>query len=257
MKLTDFIWLPYSETRDDYRNHISKAALDENWGQDYRYLFDYVRDNFEIAYLQKKVKVSDDGEYCLFRVGTLTTREGEPITILGRKNRQSGKQPYVYSNVFTRARFNVKGGNGEIAEVAPSSPEYTPPPYQQDYQLTFNFFHYLEDHEARVSERLPSLNPHQRFLCIYAALHISHKRSNSCAVPQWYCDKNADEGVYQWLLPLHITSESVDSKPDFVATLEPIKEHGEYNVRTILPPEYAYGHARAVSHRDPQFRSWS
>jgi hypothetical protein len=258
MKLTEFMWLPYSDSNDDYRSHIASAAIEEDWGQDRRYLFDYLRDNFELAHAQGKVKVSEADGYCLFRVGTLSTREGEPITILATKNRVSGKQPYVYTKTFTRGRFTVRTPSGaEVSETAPQPPEYKPPAYGKNFQLVFNFVHYLEDHEARIAEKLPQLNPHQRFLCLYAALQLAHKRSDSCAVPQWYCDKKAEEGDYQWLLPLHVTAETVDSKPDFVATLDPISEHSEYNIRTILPPEYAYGHARAVSGRDPHFRTWA
>lgn len=195
---------------------------------------------------------------CLFRVGTLTTRENAPITILAIKNRHSGKQPYVYRTIFTRERFQVKlDGGEEFQERAPKSPEYNPPKYCDDFELVFNFAHYLEDHEDRVSKCLTSLNPHQRFLCIYAALQLAHKRGNSCAAPQWFCDKNADSGNYQWLLPLHVTVENIDSRPDFIATLDPIPDYKEYNVRTILLPEYVYGHARAISERAPHFRTWA
>jgi hypothetical protein len=218
-----------------------------------------LRDNFQIARLQDKVKVGPDGKYALWRAGNLTTREGEPITILALKNRRSGKQPFVYTTTFNRPRFTVKDDDGnEHPERAPEAPEYDPPPYHDDYRLTYNFSHYLEDHEARVSERLPNLNSHQRFLCIYAAAELAHRRSKESvvAVPQWYCDKNQEVGSYQWLLPLHINDEDISSKPDFVAAVDPNDDYGEYYIRTVMPPEYAYGHARAVSSRDPQFRSW-
>ena len=192
----------------------------------------------------------------MWRVGTLTTREGEPISILATRNRLTGKQPYVFRHIFDRSRFTVRLDDSEVAETAPPASEYTPPDYHSDYKLTYNFSHYLEDHETRGAEKFPNLNAHQRFLCIFAALELAHKRAPQSAVPQWYCDRKAPEGEYQWLLPLHITSENIDEKPDFVATLTPMDEYREYNVRTIIPPEWAYGHARAVSGRDPQFRTW-
>ncbi len=218
---------------------------------------DYIRDNFEIAYKEGKVKLDPNERYCLWRVGSLSTREGEPITILAMKNRVSGKQPYVYTRVFSRTRFTVRVDREEMPEAAPESPEYDVPPYHAEYRLTYNFNHYLEDHESRVEERFPKLNAHQRFLCIYAALGLAHKRAQQSAVPQWFCDRNAQEGEYEWLLPLHITSENISEKPDLVAILQPNDEFKEYNVPTLVPPEWAYGHARAVSGRDPQFRSWA
>lgn len=257
MKLNSLVWMPYSDTRDDYRNHIAQLAIDENWGQDFRYLYNYVHDNFEIAHRQGKVKIHPEERYCLFRVGTLLTREGEPLTVLALKNRVSGKEPYVYTKTFRRDRFMVRIDEQEVAETAPPPPEYEYPPYHEDYKLVFNFSHYLDDHEQRVEERFPKLTAHQRFLCIFAALELAHKRGKQAAVPQWYCDKHAEEGSYQWLLPLYVSSENLSEKPDLVAALDPVEEYEEYNIRTLLPPEHAYGHARAVSGRDPQFRTWA
>lgn len=51
MKLDDFVFV-----RDDYFRRVSESSIAEHWGQDDRYLKDYVRDNFEIAYRQDKVK---------------------------------------------------------------------------------------------------------------------------------------------------------------------------------------------------------
>ena len=59
------------------------------------------------------------------------------------------------------------------------------------------------------------------------------------------------------VVAVFVTSENLSEKPDFVATLAPDETYKEYNVRTLLPPAYAYGHARAVSGRDPQFRTWA
>ncbi len=38
MKLSEFVWMPYSDNQDDYRNFVANAAINENWGQDFRYL---------------------------------------------------------------------------------------------------------------------------------------------------------------------------------------------------------------------------
>jgi hypothetical protein len=258
MQLTEFCFMPYSDSREDYRDFIAKHAIDENWGPEKRYLQQYLAANFEIAYQQGKVKVNEDKGYALWRAGNLTTREGSPITILAVKNNLSGKQPYFFKFVFTGPRFQVDLNGEKIPEAAPEPPSYNGvPEYHGDYKLSYNFAHYLEDHAERAAEAFPNLNDHQRFLCIYAALNLAHLRHESTAVAQWYKDKNSETGGYQWLLPLHIKSESISDKPDLVATLEPVDEFQEYNVRTLLPPEWAYPKARAVSRRDPHFRSWA
>lgn len=256
MKLSEFCWMPYSDDRDDYRDYVKAAAIDENWGQDDRYLAQYLGDNFEIAHMQGKVQEKGEGLYCLWRAGTLTTREGNPITMLGVKNKLTGKQPYVFKYLFDRQRFTVKVDGEEFKETAPEPPAYEAPQYEKDFKLVYNFAHYLDDHEERVAESFPNLTPHQRFLCIYAALELAHKRGAQAAVPQWYRDRNASAGNYQWLLPLHVKSENISEKPDLVAVLQPLVEYQEYNIPTLVPPDWAYGHARAISDFDPQFRSW-
>lgn len=257
MRLSDFCWMPYSDQRNDYLDDVREAAIKEEWGQDDSYLRTYIADTFEIAYKQGLVYEHPERLFCLWRVGHLVTREGEPLTILGTKNRLSGKQPYVYTKVFDRRRFTVRTDDGDFQQAAPKDCQHQIPPYKTDYRLVYNFQHYLDDHEDRAVEKLPNLTPHQRFLCIYAALELAHKRGAQSAVPQWYRDKNAESGTYQWLLPLHIKSENISEKPDLVAVLHAMDEYQEYNVPTLLPPEWAYGHARAVSGRDPYFRSWA
>jgi hypothetical protein len=32
LKLYDFAWMPYSDNRDDYRDHIADEAVKEEWG---------------------------------------------------------------------------------------------------------------------------------------------------------------------------------------------------------------------------------
>lgn len=257
MQLKDFCFMPYSENRDDYRDFVAKLALDEHWGADNRYLQQYLSANFEIAYEQGKVKENKEKGYVLWRAGNLVTRDAQPITILGVKNSLSGKQDYVFKFVFATERFSVEIDGEKVQETAPESPTYDIPSYHGDYELSYNFSHYIDDHADRAAQSFPNMNDHQRFLCIYAALNLAHRRHESTAVAQWYKDKNADSGSYQWLLPLHIKSENISDKPDLVATLEPLDEHKEYFVRTLLPPEWAYPKARAVSRRDPHFRNWA
>ena len=108
MRLNDFAWMPYSDDRDDYRNHVVAAAINEEWGEDLRYVRDYIHDNFELSYAQSLVREDPDKRYAFWRVGHLTTREGEPVTIVVIKNRLSGRQPYSYRYTFDRARFDIK-----------------------------------------------------------------------------------------------------------------------------------------------------
>ena len=77
MRLSDFAFMPYSDTRDDYLDHIASEAIQEDWGQDRRYLRNYVSDNFEIAHMQGKVKEAPDGH----RWGRVVVVGGATITV--------------------------------------------------------------------------------------------------------------------------------------------------------------------------------
>lgn len=257
MQLSDFAFFPRRSftKQDDYLDYIATYALKENWGDDRRYLVRYVDYNFQLAFEQGLVNEAPDGAYALWRVGNLVTRDNEPISIFCARNRIEGKQPYYFVRVFNSRRCGIRVGGQELEVPAPPSPRYDPPEYQADYDLVYQFEHYLEDNKERAEQALPGLTEHQRFLCVFASAHLAHKRG--AAVAQWYRDKRADSGTYQWLLPLHITHDDVSGRPDLVATLDPDDAHREYRIRTVLPPSWAYPNARVLSGRDPQFRAWA
>ena len=257
MQMSKFCFMRYKDDGDDYRDFVARLAIAENWGPDNRYLQQYLAANFEIAYIQKKVKVNEEKGYALWRAGNLVTKDAQPITMCCVKNFIAQKQPYVFKHVFIGERFTIELDDDKIPEVAPEAPTYDTPTYRGEYRLSHNFKHYLDDHAPRMDAIFPNLNKHQQFLCIHAAVNLAHVRHESTAVPQWYKDKNADSGGYQWLLPLYINSDNISEKPDLVATLEPLAEHNEYCVTTLLLPEWVYPNARAVSQRDPHFRSWA
>ncbi len=259
MLLREFSFMPHkTPTRsEDYVDYVAKFALSENWGLNNTHLERYIDYNFELAYVQGLVHEATDKSFALWRVGNLVTRDNEPISILCTRNRQEGKQPYYFTRVFNTRRIEVVMDGTRTIVPVPASPMYAVPDYQSSYDLTYNFDHYLIDNRERAEVALANLTENQRFLCIYAAALLAHKRSGLSAVPQWYRDRNADQGSYQWLLPLHINSGNIDQKPDLVATLVPADTHGEYAMKTLLLPEWAYPHARAISSRDPQFRAWA
>jgi hypothetical protein len=257
--LEDFAYFPRALAAGDkdYLTYIADFALKENWGDRLRYLERYVDSNFQLAYEQGLVQEAPDKSYALWRVGNLVSRDNEPISILCTRNRTAGaRQPYYFTRVFNSRRFDIIVEGQRTTVNAPDPPKYQVPPYHPEYDLTYRFDHYLRDNKERAEQTFPTLNDNQRFLCIYAAAQLAHRRGSQ-AVPQWYRDKRADRGSYQWLLPLFINEDDISQKPDLVATLDPDDAHREYRIRTLLPPEWAYPHARAISGHDPQFRTWA
>ncbi len=237
----------YSPREYKHLRDVKDVASPEEWGENLSYLRDYININFEIAYNQGLVKEAKDHSYAIWRVGNLTTLDGEPISIVVRKN-ELNVPPYVYHKVYCGEQFKIYFSHHEVVqETATPSPEYKIPKYQKEYSLDLNYDHYLKENEERVKRILPELSFYQRFLCTYAAIHLAHKRADTDVVAQWFRDKNASEGTYQWLAPLHFYDRDPTKKPELVATLTPDNELKKYAVRTLMPTTWCYGKARAVS----------
>lgn len=259
MLLRDFAFMPRKPLvkNEDYLDYIAKYSITEDWGEQNRNLEKYVDYNFELSFDQGRIVEAPDKSYALWRVGNLLTRENEPITILCLRNDNEGKQPYRFVRVFRSHRVEVRHGTETSISPAPEGPTYATAPYDPAYRLVFNFSHYLEDNAQRVAERLSGLSDYQRFLCIHASANLAHQRGSQTATLQWYRDRNAENGSYQWLLPLHINSSDLKGRPDLVATLEPDHANREYTIRTLLPPPFAYVYARTVSAMNPPFQQWA
>jgi hypothetical protein len=259
MLLHNFAFFPKANagSRESYLDYIGEYARGGGTFQQSD-LEIYVQDNFQIAFAQGKVLEAPDSTWAICRVGNLLTPTNEPITMLFMKNRKPGRQPYFFTRVFGSSVIPVKLDDGrEIHVDAPPAPTYDPPPYQEHYTLQMNWMHCMVENATRLEAVMPNLTDHQRFLCVWAAAQIAHGRSRVMAVPQWFCDKNAEEGGYQWLLPLHLTHPEPRGRMDLFAALVEERSRGEYRIRTLLMPVWVYPHLRALHLPGAQLGSWS
>lgn len=256
-KLYDWAFIPRADAGGAHEcaKYVARFAVPEDWGGDLRVLEAYLEANFELAYMQGRV-VTEPERYSYWRAGRLLSLTGEPITIVCVRNKVEDRQPFFFVRVCVGQRFNVTVDGEDVTLDAPPPPEYEPPEFRPDYFLRYNFDHYLGDHSERIEPFAPGLNNYQRFLFIYGAINQAKLHWSDLVVPSWYRDRNATAGRYQWLLPLFLRVEDHSLKPDLIATLDPDDELMHYSIRTLILPEWAFPHARAINKGGGQFRHW-
>ncbi len=258
MELKEFAWIRDPKAMCET---IAKKAIQEKWGtkeNPYAYLERYLQINFELAYAQKLIYYDPDGRFAVWRIGTLVTDDGTPIFAYFTKNTVEGKQPWFFVSILWGRKLTIRYRPPSKAEEElipipnlPQAPSYEPPSYHPEYMIEYNWEHFLEERRSRLKEYLPEIeNERLLYLAIFGAVELSHRLWQRLAVPQYH------RGRYQWLLPLFITHADHSRKPNFVAPLDEDPERGVYIVRTLLPPEWAYPNARAISTNVSQFQSW-
>lgn len=227
----------------DWLVELERIAKKEPWGKDHKILELYLRANFEIAQSQNKVYISDTEAY--WRAGHLSTETGDPIWIKYRLNNREGKQKWVFD------KFAI--GLSPIQEISieDMTVSYNPPDFFPSWSLLItpnSFEHIVDEHKSRLEAVLGKNacdNSDFLFKAIYGELELRKKDGD--AIPQWYWSQ------YQFLLPMSITN---NKEIQLVATLSPIIESKQYQVRSILPPEYAYAYARAVVKYRTRILGW-
>lgn len=237
--------------------NLGRMAMPENWGRDNRYLRVYCEANLSIAVNEGLLYQDPNGRFVVWRVGHLVTTDGLPIYMYFVKNVIENRQPWFYVGTLAARRLVIKyrpygGGEEEriLIDNPPRAPDYRYPEYHPEYKIEYQWAHFLEEHESRMKQYLPEIvNPRTLYVAIFGATELSHRLQRH-AVPQYY------RGRYQWLLPLYITRSDL-SRPDLVAALEEDSDRGVYVARTLLPPEAAYGHARAVALSTRDIGSWA
>ncbi len=252
MKLYDFAFM-----RSDWLKKLADLAVPENWGEDHRALQVYCETNFDIAYREDLLHKDEAGRFALWRVGTLTTSDGTPIYAYFPKNRLEGKQAFAFVTFLHQHSLMVTyspdrfSSSTQIAiQDPPKEPDYRSGDYHPDYKIEYSWGHMESDHSSRLEQHIPGLTGRPRFLCIFGAIELAHRLWGQLAVPQYH------HGAYQWFLPLYITHDDHSKPPDLVAALVANDEREVYRVATLLPPDWAYPLARAITVGRPSFNSW-
>jgi hypothetical protein len=222
---------------------IANAAKEEPWGDNYKILETYLRANFEIAKSQNKIYESTDGDFAMWRIGTLLTAAADPIWLYYEKNLQRDKQPWRYKS--------VKTGHKPIAGVTAEtlSVRYEPDDFNSQWDIHIEprtIDHIMKTNSDRLTPIFGSTTSHRIFLTIYGEIMLEKKEAVG-VLPQWY------RGDYGFLLPLRLTTPE---KVDLSAALSVDKTMKRYQLHTLLTVQYGYANARAVAKSRSQFMPW-
>lgn len=239
--LFDFAFHPYP----DWLGDIASNTKTEPWGRDKKVLETYLKANFEIARQQDKIVENDSEGYAIWRAGYLVTPSMDPIWLYYEKNTRPNTKWY-----FKGLRYGSDPLPGISAKTHTVS--YEPPEFHADWNIYIDnksFNHILTDHKDRLVTIFGDevKNSHRLFRTLYGEIMLQQKEAAG-VIPQWYM-----EG-YNFLMPLCFSSPE---KIDITAALTIDNTMKRYQLRTLLPPHYAYANARAVIKTRSQFASWA
>jgi hypothetical protein len=216
----------------NWLRRIAAVAKEEPWGDDrFKILEIYLKANFEIAMNQDRVY--EDEKIAFWKTGYLVNTAADSIWLIYKPNNREGSQRWVFDDVIT--------GDCPIADhkISDFQVKYEIPEFESDWRIYISqdsIIHIINDNRRRLQEILGDLvdNTHLLFRAIYGEIELAKKAHT--VIPQWY------HGDYQLLMPLHITKPEVE----LMATLTPTPAQRRYDIKTLLPPHYAYAHARAL-----------
>ncbi len=226
---------------------LSNELMIEPWGKDNKILSTYINVNFEIAFSENRIYQNEEEGVAFWKVGNLVSIAGDPLWFLYENNvRGTQKWNYKKSYYGTLPPISNLMDSADNYQI-----QYETPFFNSSWQFVLEpktIEHIMSSNKDRLKvvfgEDLAE-NSHMLFRTILGELELQKKRSD--VMKQWYYEK------YQFLMPLYLKSPNEVS---LTATLEPITDHKQYKVRTLLYPEYAYPHVRAVVRNRSAITGW-
>jgi len=230
--------------KPDWLKEVATSAKEEPWGNNYSILEIYLKSNFEIAKTQNMIYESPNGDFAIWRIGTLITAAADPIWLYYEKNAQRDKQPWYYKT--------IKIGYSPIAGITSDTftVKYEPEEFNSQWEIHIEprtIEHIMNKNANRLTPIFGSnTTSHRVFRTIYGEIMLEKKEAVG-VLPQWY------KSEYGFLLPLRLTSPD---KVDLSAALSIDRTMKRYQLHTLLPVQYGYATARAVAKSRSQFIPW-
>lgn len=225
---------------------VAQLARPEPWGSSHKILELYLRANYEIAVGQGKVVEDRDNGVAFWRAGSLVNKISDPIWLIyGPNNRPS---PY-----WKLTEVRAGAPPMPIKRAKSRTIEYNAPHFRQEWTIDYDSMrtHIMLDSENQTrikrafSSHGASMNEHLFLMAIYGQAECRRKEGD--VHRQWY------RGGHQFLMPLYLPCED---QVGLIACLQPEPSVKQYRLRTLLPPAYAYAHARAVVKNRADLPGW-
>jgi hypothetical protein len=246
--LFDFAYIP---ERDQRLHDLAELAEAEDWTyhntrNDHAYpiLYNYIRYSYARVAEERKIELSDNGEFSCFNSGLVTINQ-EPIYASFETNRLEGSLPWYFKGWFRQGQRELN-----IFPELPDLAHYFDDPtclvFDSRREMRINVEHIIaETPRDRFPEPFRSMPDFSFQTVITGAIDNAVKRvrrSYKTAVPQYY------RGQVQLLLPLCLTSPQ---KADLALVVE--RHATFYRAATCLTVDMAYNNARQLARPD---RDW-
>lgn len=235
---------------NDRMAELAELSEDEDW--DYHnsatphprpILFNYVRYTYHRLAEEKKIALSEDGEYCCFNTG-LVTEAQEPIYASFQTNRQPDRQPWFWKAWLRRGAWELNRFP-ELPDIAHYFDDPSCLVLDNRKEIRVNVEHIIEENKERFPEPYGSMEAYALQTFLKGAIDNAKervRRSYKTAIPQYY------KGQIQLLLPLCLGNPR---KADLALVVE--KHQTFYRAATCLTLDMAYNNARQLTKPD---RDW-
>lgn len=252
MKSSDaqgFAWFPgpFEDALDD----LSELAEKEDW--DYHFtktqyrkpiLFNYVRYTYKRLAKEKKIELSEDGQFACFNTGLVTSHQ-EPIYASFETNRNPEVEPWVFKGWFRRGDYKLNVFP-ELPDIAHYFSDPTCLVFDASKDLRVNIEHIIEETPRdRFPDPYKSQDDYALQTVLRGAIDNAKervRRSYKTAIPHYYM------GQVQLLLPLCLTN------PQHADLALVVEKHATfYRATTCLTLDMAYNDARLLAKPD---RDW-
>ncbi len=226
---------------------LKNSLMSEPWGANSKILSQYINVNFEIAYSEGRIYENKEQGIAFWKVGNLVSLAGDPLWFIYKLNSR-GTQIWDFKKAHFGSLLPFSNLNKLIDDY---QIQYQTPSFYSSWQFVLEpptVEHIMNKNKERLVSVFGvelALNSHMLFRTILGELELQKKRSD--VMNQWYF------GKYQFLMPLYLKNPD---KVSLTATLEPLEDVKQYKVRTLLYPEFAYPHVRAVVKNRSAITGW-
>ncbi|MEW6530382.1 MAG: DUF3825 domain-containing protein [Thermodesulfobacteriota bacterium] len=243
-----FAWIPEINAQ---LQKLAGKAEEEDWSYHHTaseyplpILYNYVRYTYRRIAEERKIALSEDGQFACFNTGLVTDHQ-EPLFASFEINRKEGAQPWFFKDWFRRGQRELN-----IFPELPDMAHYFDDPsclvLDTRKQLRVNVEHIIsETPRERFTERYRSMEDYELQIVLTGAIDNAKERvsrSYKTAIPQYY------RGQIQLLLPLCLSDPR---RADLALVVE--KHSTFYWASTCLTLDMAYNNARQLARPD---RDW-
>lgn len=248
-ELYDFAWFPHM---DDHLRELAEQAEPEDWQyhhtsdeHEFPILFNYIRYTYRRLAEERKINLSDNGDFACFNSGLVTPNQEPLFASFEVNRREDASQQWFFKGWFRRGGWELN-----IFPELPDLAHYFDDPsvLVLDTRKPFrvNVEHIIEETpRTRFPEPYDTMPDYAVQTVLNGAIDNARERSRrsyKTAIPQYY------KGQVQLLLPLCLTSPQ---RADLALVAEIHQDF--YRASTCLTLDMAYNNARQLAKPD---RDW-